>query len=74
MSKNVKTAEPTGPKFVVGPHVAQGRFMNDHISKICLEQNLIFIEFLKILKLKFFWESANFFLLFHNVNKEEHLK
>ena len=31
--KNVKTAEPTGPKFVVGPHMAQERFINDQYFK-----------------------------------------
>jgi hypothetical protein len=35
---NVKTAEPIGPKFCVGPHVI--RMIK--ISKIILQQNSIF--------------------------------
>ena len=31
---NVKTAAPIGPKFCVGPHMTQGRFMNDQNFKI----------------------------------------
>ena len=42
------------------------------ISNICLHQNWIFINFLKILKIhEFFWfKFENFFVLFYDVHKE----
>ena len=42
------------------------------ISKICLQQNFIFIEFFKILKIHeiFCLKSVNIFVLFYNVHKE----
>ena len=42
------------------------------ISKFCLEQNLIFIKFLKILKIHEFFlgNPQTFFVLFYNVHKE----
>ena len=42
------------------------------ISKLCLNQNLIFIKFLNILKIHeiFWWNPKTFFVLFYNVHKE----
>ena len=56
---NVKTAEPIGPKFFVGPRVTPGKVSGSEFSKICLLQNSIcenfknpgifFIKFAKFL-------------------------
>ena len=50
----------------------QGRFINDKISNICLHPNLIFITFLKILKIhEIFCENPRIiFVLFYDVYKE----
>ena len=44
---NVKTAEPIGPKFCVGPHMTGQRedLWRLKIFKISLQQNSIFIQF-----------------------------
>ena len=41
-SNNVKTHEPIGPKFCVGPHLTPGRVINNQNLKNCLKQNWIF--------------------------------
>ena len=52
---NIKTAEPTGPKFFVGNHVTTGRFMND--------QNFKYLSALKSSKsTKFFVKIRELFL------------
>ena len=68
-SMNVETAEPTGPKFSVGPYMAPKKVCRWSIfQKFASQQNLIFIKSKK----KNFIKSANFFLfLFYNVYKEK---
>ena len=68
---NVKTAEPIGPKFCVGPYMTPGKVYGKiKISKI-IQQNSIFIKFWKLPN--FFIKFANFLSLFHNTYKEKML-
>jgi len=59
---NVKTAEPIGPEFCVGPHVILGRFMNEQNFK---NQWLKVFYFYKILKMreKIWWNPQTFFYI-----------
>ena len=50
-SINVKTAEPIGPTFFVGPHVTQGRFMNDPNFKSLPLKKIRFLKIKKIHKI-----------------------
>jgi len=67
---NVKTAEPIGPKFFVGPLGTPGKVYES--SNICLHQNSIVIKFFKILKInEIFCENQRIiFVLFYDVHKE----
>ena len=64
---NVKTAKPIGPKFL--------RFMNDQNFKYLSSSTLIFIKFLKILKIHeiFLWKSANYFCFVLRCTQREHV-
>ena len=59
---NVKTAEPIGPKFFVGHHVTQGRFMNDKNFKKCVLKVFNFVK-------KKFADFKIFFGAFSNFTK-----
>ena len=59
-SNNVKTHEPIGPKFCVGPHLTPGRVINNQNLKKFASNK---IGFLKIL--------IFFLVLFYNVSKEK---
>ena len=43
--KNIKTAEPIGPKFFVGSRMTPGKVRIIKSSKICFHQNSIFEHF-----------------------------
>ena len=59
---NVKTAVLIGPKFFVGPHVTQGRYMDDQMIK---NLPLTKFDFWKIFKsTNFFWKSTNYLFCF----------
>ena len=59
---NVKTAEPIGPKFVVGHHVTPGKVYGWSNFQKCASIKIRFLKILKIYEM-FFIKSAKFFVL-----------
>ena len=69
-SMNVKTAEPIGPKFCVGPHMTPENVYEKKNSAMSLQQNSIVIKFRK--STKFFIKFANIFLTFFLLRENVH--
>ena len=70
---NVKTAEPIGPKFCVGPHICpQGRLMNDRNFKISLLTKFNFHKIFKIHE-TFVWNLRTFFVIVLQCTQRENV-
>ena len=67
-----KTAEPSRPKFCVGPHVITVKVYEwSKFQKFASFKIQFKWKFSKILKIHdLFLKSANFFVMFYNVHKE----
>ena len=60
---NIKTAEPIGPKFCVGPHVAREKFMKDQNLKNLPSSKLDFNSIFKKIKIRACSSHANILIL-----------